>query len=182
MSDSPMNPSEFRPGFFKDNTTNSVYWLSDAQLMYRGSRVLFERQTAAWTKHSSGECDSKPFDWTSVEIELIMPALLLSWFAMELLLKACALKRGVGINELIKNSHGLSVLANTAGFRPDTKESQLLDILERSILWSGRYPVPKDVKNFDPGQIQDFAGSHVPEFERDTDVLYEKIKSLYHAG
>lgn len=185
MPDCPMSLEEFRRGAFESRTTNPAHWQGSAQLMYRASRVLFERQAAAWTESTSGNWDGMPWaevGWTFVEEELFRPALLLTGYAVELLLKAGGLKRGVDIEKLINKSHGLSELADMAGFKPDAEESQLLDLLQRAIVWSGRYPVPKKVESFDPGRIEDSAGSHVAELARETEALYEAIRSAVHRG
>ena len=172
--------SEHLKRFFADRLKNSAYWLSDAQLMYRSSRILFETQLIALSKFIKAE-DSMPHDWTLVDIELFRPALMQTGFAIELLLKATAIKIGHKPEKVIGKSHRMNDLTNMAMFTPTPKESELLELLERSILWSGRYPIPKKVEKFDFGRVDDFGGTHIiPKQMKETEDLYEKIKSSYY--
>lgn len=75
--------------------------------------------------------------------------------AIELLLKACIVKRD-GHCENLKTIHQLNKIAKDAGFIPTDPQEKLLDVMTEYIYWLGRYPAPKDRKQFElTGKILD---------------------------
>lgn len=60
--------------------------------------------------------------------------------ALELIYKAITVAKN---REPDTNSHNLSKLSSDAGVEVTEMQNGLLDILSESIIWDGRYPVPK---------------------------------------
>lgn len=71
--------------------------------------------------------------------------LMLCGLALELLLKATIVAQGREPHE----HHRLADLWGDSGLTATRKQRGLLEILTESIYWAGRYPVPKDVADFD---------------------------------
>lgn len=69
---------------------------------------------------------------------------MLCGMSLELLYKAIVVAKGYEPN--IK-SHRLSDLALDAGVTVTKQHIGLLEILSESVIWEGRYPVPKDLKH-----------------------------------
>ncbi len=70
--------------------------------------------------------------------------MMLCGLALELIYKAINVAKG---NKPDTNSHNLNTLALTSGLSIDKEQRGLLDILSESIIWAGRYPVPKKREN-----------------------------------
>jgi len=70
--------------------------------------------------------------------------LMLCGMSLELLYKAIVVAKGEKPNT---NSHKLTDLASNAGVSLTEQEVGLLEILSESIIWDGRYPVPKEQKH-----------------------------------
>ena len=178
------NPSKFNQKSFDYIKNQPFYWENESQLMYRSSRLLFERQAIGLSKFMNLK-DGTPLNsvgWTFVDVELVRPALMLTGFAVELRLKAGALKRGITFDQLIKKSHKLRELAELAEFTPDESERELLDLMERAIVWSGRYPVPKNAEKYDRWRIEDLGSSLTPKLAQETEALYEKLRTQFREG
>lgn len=69
---------------------------------------------------------------------------MLCGMALELLLKAAIVQSG----RAPKATHRLTTLWSEAGLHADDDQRGLLAILTESIVWVGRYPVPKDEADF----------------------------------
>jgi len=65
---------------------------------------------------------------------------MLCGMSLELLYKAIVVAKG---NEPNTTSHKLTNLASDAGVSVTKKQQGLLEILSESVIWYGRYPVPK---------------------------------------
>ena len=70
---------------------------------------------------------------------------MLCGMALELLYKAIVVAKG----GVVETSHDLAALAANAGVEVSENERGLLSILSESVIWAGRYPVPKDPKYMD---------------------------------
>ncbi|MDM3452601.1 MULTISPECIES: hypothetical protein [Enterobacteriaceae] len=65
---------------------------------------------------------------------------MLCGLALELILKAVIVQK----NKLVPNSHNLNHLASMADIKINKTTADLLKFYTEVIIWSGRYPVPRD--------------------------------------
>jgi hypothetical protein len=80
---------------------------------------------------------------------------MLCGMSLELLYKAILVAR----QQQIPHTHDLVKLAKRADVAVGTDESALLQILTESIVWDGRYPVPKTFESFD--NLQNLKSKHL---------------------
>lgn len=66
--------------------------------------------------------------------------LMLCGMSLELLYKAISVAKG----DQVQTNHDLIDLAHVAGVETDEKTKTILQLLTESVIWEGKYPVPKD--------------------------------------
>lgn len=71
----------------------------------------------------------------------VWPVYLLLWgMSLELQYKAISVVKG----DQVQEKHDLIDLADSAGVKIDEKTKNILQLLTESVIWEGKYPVPKD--------------------------------------
>ncbi len=60
--------------------------------------------------------------------------------SLELLFKAISVTKG----DTVQTNHNLIDLAKAVGVKTDEKTNAILQLLTESVIWEGKYPVPKD--------------------------------------
>ena len=127
---------------FAQRKSNSVYWrnksndlLGAAGLIWAGilNNEVLERKTLGLP------------DWYSFEIACPPVFRMLCGMSVELLIKAIIVQRG----DEPKQTHNLNRLAEQATLCVAREHAQLLSVLTESVVWHGRYPVPKTRPAFD---------------------------------
>lgn len=80
--------------------------------------------------------------WTGFSMKVATTPVyaMLCGMSLELLYKAIVVAKGIEPNT---KSHKLTELASNAGVSVTERQVALLEILSESIIWDGRYPVPK---------------------------------------
>lgn len=66
--------------------------------------------------------------------------MMLCGMSLELLYKAISVAKG----DPVQTKHNLIDLAHVAGVQTDEKSKAFLQLLTESVIWEGKYPVPKD--------------------------------------
>jgi hypothetical protein len=84
-------------------------------------------------------------DWYSFEVACPSVFRMLCGMSTELLLKAIIVQRG----DEPTQTHNLNTLTAEAKMSVLPTQAQLLNVLTESIIWDGRYPVPKTQPVFD---------------------------------
>ena len=101
--------------------------------------------------------------------------LMLCGMSLELLFKAISVAKG----HHVKTTHNLVKLADFAGVKTDNESKSILALLTESIIWEGKYPVPKDkqkesfytANNLYNEVMYTKAQFHGCEYQKPTDAL-----------
>jgi hypothetical protein len=123
------------------------YWYNHASDLRAGALVLWHSyDDKKVTKVINGESIGLG---PSFSLKAALPGVyrMLAGLSLELLLKACIVKRD-GDDSNVPTKHDLIELANIAGFKPRLHEKNLLKIFSVYSVWLGKYPVPKKEKEF----------------------------------
>ncbi|MDM8356160.1 hypothetical protein [Pandoraea communis] len=91
---------------------------------------------------------------------------MLCGLALELVMKATLVKRGVAPADL--QTHSFDKLIDLLGIQVTKKERKLLHFYEASLVWAGRYPIPNKATDEALIKYWDLAG----------DILSEPVKTL----
>lgn len=95
--------------------------------------------------------------WKGFNLRVCFPVYCMLWgLSFELLLKSVITsKRGA---EKIPQIHDLCGLADSAGVKLNGKERAVLKLLTKYTMWAGKYPVPKEIEEFEQfGKVSDEA-------------------------
>jgi hypothetical protein len=73
---------------------------------------------------------------------------MVSGLSLELLLKACIVRKD-GIDSSIPKTHSLLRLASIVKLKLTEKEKYIFEVYSLYITWQGKYPVPKNLKEYE---------------------------------
>lgn len=76
----------------------------------------------------------------SISVAVWPVYMMLCGMSLELLFKAISVTKG----DTVQTNHNLIDLAKAAGVKTDEKTKAILQLLTESVIWEGKYPVPKD--------------------------------------
>ena len=129
-------------GNFTQHKNLSAYWFNKASDLHGSAAALYQ----AMEKSSDfPNVDYGLSDEYSMSIACPRVYSMLCGMALEALLKAIIIEKRMEL----RHSHNLNQLARDAGVTYPANDQKLLQILSEAIIWDGRYPVPKDEKNWD---------------------------------
>ena len=122
---------------FDQRRENSTYWGNKANDLYIASEVLWKCIIVG----PGEEIKTKLGMEGSGRLDVALPSVfrMLCGMAMELLLKTIIVAKGGEP----KATHHLDELAVEAGVIFTPQQVGLLKILSRSVIWGGKYPIPK---------------------------------------
>jgi hypothetical protein len=146
---------------FQDVAPDPTMWWIMAQDLFHAAEALLDAWRAAKPDYSGGLPGVNGWDelppeqqQAALRIRFPMVFLFLVGLALENLLKGLLLARDPGLAaggrlaREIGDSHRLSTLFQRASIPLSTEQVKLVDRLSESILWAGRYPVPKTEDKF----------------------------------
>ena len=179
---------------FKKTASEPLNWLYSAHVLKRGADALYVEIHKGWQtflRYKYGE--PKPPPEMFEQLQLNPTYMLLAGYALENLLKGLYVAKNPSIvknGRLIKwpgSGHGIMKLIVLANERLDDAEKielskdekVLLDKLEVSIVWAGRYPIPKNVEDLMPLH---FKVSEKNQFNELFDRLAELLKKTRKGG
>src|SRR5258708_4430497 len=115
------------------------YWYNHASDLRAGAFVLWHSfSDVKVSKVINGESIGLG-PWFSLGAALPGVYKMLAGLSLELLLKACIVKRD-GDDSRVPTKHDLIELAKVAGFKPTPQEKNILKILSLYSVWLGKYP------------------------------------------
>jgi len=155
------------------------YWLQSAHTNFRGADLLFSEFERARPESSAKLSSTEPIDVSNYEHageRLYYPAFMLMGLAIETGLKGILVAiepNVVGMTKLEKKlkNHNLLSLAKDCKLSLSSEEEDILRLLEKFVMWAGRYPIPTNPSEFSIfGSMLEFP----KDFER-TKAVYVKI-------
>ncbi len=123
---------------YKEHKETSIYWYNKSSDLRGSAGILWISMEEKISTESVELLDfNKDFN-----VGVATPPVyrMLCGMSLELLYKAIVVAKG---NKPNTRSHSLHKLAEDAGLNITQEDKGLLDILSESIIWDGRYPVPK---------------------------------------
>ncbi len=150
--DLKININDFRKKMYESRRSSPMQFFHLAQLFHRAATLLRRPNMEAQTKLLWEAGGSKPLDEYAefiVDIELVKPIAMLEGLSIELMLKAIIFKNNDAEFDKRTRSHSLCDLAHAAAITMNDDETDLLERLGRAVVWSGRYPTPNKIEEFD---------------------------------
>lgn len=127
---------------FEKRKRESLYWRNKASDLMVSAGVVWASQDPIRSKEIATALDIS--DGHGLPGATTAVFQMLCGMALELAYKAIIVSAGKNPNK----THDLNSLANAAGLRPTDQQRGLLSLLTGSIVWDGRYPVPKYPADF----------------------------------
>ena len=113
---------------FSEQKNNPNYWLNKSADLHASAKGLWDSMDGN----------------TNLTVRCWSPYLMLCGMALETMFKAII----VADNRTPQPTHNLCLLSEAAGLNFDYQGNKVLKILSESIIWEGRYPVPKSDNYF----------------------------------
>lgn len=147
---------------FEKVAREPITWYLQARDLKRAAEIIFTEHEKGMAAFKSGKKTSQMFK----QLSLALPYILLAGFALEILVKGIYVakdktivkngklmkwpKTGHDIKELIKLVN--KKLNKEKQIKLSEDEENLVQRLSVSIVWAGRYPIPKDSKDRVPSK------------------------------
>ena len=154
----------YKEDYFRSTANDPTYWFKSAESLWAAAELIWVKVRDAHAllpsieafrdgTYAQGDNLRKLEESDRLHRRFVGPALLLSGYALENVLKAikvkhaartgCAPPVATGATTLDRTfkTHDLSALADDIGFPLGQHDSDLLRRLTTFILWAGRYPV-----------------------------------------
>lgn len=128
---------------YKRRKELSIYWYNKASDLRGSAGALWASMDDAKSTEIAEKLGLE--NGFSIKIAAYPVYKMLCGMALELIYKAIVVAKG---NEPDTQSHKLINLASSAGLKVKDEQIGLLSILSESVIWDGRYPVPKNLKDF----------------------------------
>ena len=130
------NNKEGSMAFFEFDATTELFWIYSASSLWTSANVLLEKEK----KRKRPSLIREPY--------LLGVSIMLVGFAIENLIKGVIAKEEGILNKKkdIKKevaTHKLIKLFKQIKFPLNSHEEQVVEILEKYVIWVGRYPIPK---------------------------------------
>lgn len=141
---------EISKKIFQERKSNANYWFNKSADLHSSARVLWQA------------LETNPVScWSTYQM--------LCGMALELLFKSIIVAHG---NDP-KATHRLDELAKAAGINPEPQELQVLRLLSESVIWDGRYPIPKNEEYFESYNSIKIV---------DESLDWDEVNTLWHRG
>jgi hypothetical protein len=185
MEDWLANPREI----FVNVGQESFTWYGSAMQLRRGATLLEPemRQNYDWYLES---LHADPASFRPYQAPVYGPYVLLAGLSLELLAKAILIERdpnlvsNSGLESWGKGSgHELPLLLKKVGVNLDEEETYLAERLGESVVWAGRYPIPRRAESFAPRLTPQGELASPGDFRPETDpsrieAIWERLKSI----
>lgn len=132
-----MTPSEAN---FKHRKENSSFWYQKSVSLYASASLIWEGMGSTREREFIKRLDLK--SEFSVELGCLDNYLMMFGLSYEVMLKAICIEKSIAF----ENSHKIHELVKDAKIILSEDESHLLKLLSESVIWEGRYPIPKNHK------------------------------------
>jgi hypothetical protein len=144
-----------RTAYYARMLLNKDSWFGAADRLTEAMEAL-DPAIDAWQKTILA---SEFKSWNHRGVGCMQAFMLLGGFALENLCKGCLIvERDATTQEIAEQgqlskhlgNHGLRKLVLATGYRASKTQLQLLETLEKIVVWRGRYPIPKSADDLSP--------------------------------
>lgn len=144
---------------FEENARRPIYWFLNAQNLKKDSELVLDASEQAYNKCMDRSIPLEGIDLFALTVFPV--SVLLAGLAIENLLKGVIISqepdsvKSGKLDSWISSTHNLTQLCGRAKVNVDQSEQDLILVLTESVVWSGKYPVPKQFKSLMPRNLLD---------------------------